>query len=101
MHHFLLPGLVDTEVGGIHNPADVHISEILTPVLKRHPVSWDTRKAMFFKKKNCDSQPKSQNNRTKSSSNLKGGIAQLSRGQTDSLESSPCGNTYEATITLS
>lgn len=42
---------MDTEVGGIHNPADVHISEILTPVLKRHPVSWDTRKAMFLKKK--------------------------------------------------
>lgn len=62
MHHFLLPGLVDTEVGGIHNPADVHISEILTPVLKRHPIPWDTRKVMVYLKINSDIHAKSQNN---------------------------------------
>lgn len=61
MHHLLLPGLVDAEVGGIHNPADVHISEILTPVLKCHPVPWDTSEVMVCLKIYSDTQAKSQN----------------------------------------
>lgn len=59
--HFLLPGLLEAEEGGVHSPADVHICEILAPVLKRHPAPQNTREVMVCLKTNSDIHTKSQN----------------------------------------
>lgn len=37
MHHCLLPGLVDAQVGGVDESTQDQIGEILTEVLKVHP----------------------------------------------------------------
>lgn len=36
-HHLLLPGLVDTQVGGVDEAAQYQISEVLAEVIKCHP----------------------------------------------------------------
>lgn len=37
VHHCLLPGLVDAQVGGVDEPTQDQIGEVLTEVLKVHP----------------------------------------------------------------
>lgn len=36
-HHFLLPGLVDAQVGGVDEAAEDEVGEVLAEVIKRHP----------------------------------------------------------------
>lgn len=36
-HHFLLPGFVDAQVGGVDKTAQDQVGEILAEIVKRHP----------------------------------------------------------------
>lgn len=36
-HHFLLPGFVDAQVGGVDKAAQDQVGEVLAEIVKRHP----------------------------------------------------------------